>query len=83
MDANENALTQPKFELWICGFIQSVFQGDYTTKQKFKKIVGRKINYFPREGGGYPSMENSMEIINILFEPFPVSIDASKHPEIE
>ena len=51
MAANENALTQPKFELRICGIIQDVFQGDYTTKQKFEKLWG-KINYFPREGGG-------------------------------
>ena len=33
--ANENALTQPKFELGICGIIHNVFQGDYTTKQFF------------------------------------------------
>ena len=33
--ANENALTQPKFELGITGhgIIHNVFQGDYTTKQ--------------------------------------------------
>ena len=31
--ANENALTQPKFELGITGIIQKVFQGDETTKQ--------------------------------------------------
>ena len=61
MAANENALTQPKFELGICGIIQDVFQGDYTTKQKFEKL-------FSTGGGrGYPSMENSMEIINICF----------------
>ena len=32
-----------------------------------------KNNYFPREGdgGGYPSMENSMKIINNFFEAFP------------
>ena len=28
MAANENALTQPKFDLGICGIIQNVFQGD-------------------------------------------------------
>ena len=39
MAANENALTQPKFELGICGIIQDVFQGDYTTKQKFRKLL--------------------------------------------
>ena len=39
MAANENALTQPKFELGICGIIQNVFQGDYTTKQKFEKLL--------------------------------------------
>ena len=42
MPANENALTQPKFELGICGIIQDVFQGDYTTKQKFEKLLEKK-----------------------------------------
>ena len=28
MEANENAITQPKFELGITGIIQNVFQGD-------------------------------------------------------
>ena len=28
MAANENALTQPKFDLGICGIIQNLFQGD-------------------------------------------------------
>ena len=28
MTAIENALTQPKFDLGICGIIQYVFQGD-------------------------------------------------------
>ena len=36
MPTNENALTQPNFELGICGIIQDVFQGDYTTKQNFE-----------------------------------------------
>ena len=39
MPANENALTQPTFELGICGIIQDVFQGDYTTEQKFEKLL--------------------------------------------
>ena len=39
MAANENALTQPKFDPGICGIIQVVFQGDYTTKQKFEKLL--------------------------------------------
>ena len=39
MAANENALTQQKFELGICGIIQDVFQGHYTTKQKFEKLL--------------------------------------------
>ena len=39
MAANENALTQPKFDLGIFGIIQNVFQGDYTTKQKFQKLL--------------------------------------------
>ena len=69
MAANENALTQPKFELRISGIIHNVFQGDQTTK-----FVWKQIDYFPREGGvggGYPSMENSMEIIIFFFETFP------------
>ena len=33
MATNENALTQPTFELGITGIIQHVFQGDQTTKQ--------------------------------------------------
>ena len=51
MAAYENALTQPKFELCICGIIQNMFQGDYTTKQKFE-IFLEKNNYLPREGAG-------------------------------
>ena len=39
MPTNENALTQPKFELGICGIIQYVFQGDYTTKPKIWKLL--------------------------------------------
>ena len=39
MPANENALTQLKFYIGICGIIQDVFQGDYTTKQKFEKLL--------------------------------------------
>ena len=39
MPANENATTQPKFALEICGIIQDVFQGDYTTEQKFEKLL--------------------------------------------
>ena len=50
MAANENALTQPKFELGITGIINNVFQGDQTTKQIFLKLL-EKIDYFPREGG--------------------------------
>ena len=34
MAANENALTQPRFELGITGIIQNVFQGDKTKTQK-------------------------------------------------
>ena len=48
MPTNENALTRPKFELGICGIIQDVFQGYYTTKQTIEKLL-KKINYFPRE----------------------------------
>ena len=33
MAANEEALTQPKFELGITGIIENLFQGDKTTKQ--------------------------------------------------
>ena len=39
MAGNENALTQPKFELGISGIIHNVFQGDKTTKQKFEKLL--------------------------------------------
>ena len=65
MAANENALTQPKFELGITGIIQNVFQGDKTTKQKTKNCW-EKINYFPREGGrvgGLPLHEKFHENI--------------------
>ena len=45
-------------------------------QNKNLKNCWKQINYFPRErgqgGGGYPSIENSMEIINIFFEPFPI-----------
>ena len=41
MAANENNLTQPKFELGITGIIQNVFQGDETTKPKNSKLVGK------------------------------------------
>ena len=68
MAANENALTQPKYELGICSIIQNVFQGDYTTKPKIEKLLEKNL-LFPM--GGYPSMENSMKINNIYFEPFP------------
>ena len=51
MAANENALTQPKFELGITGIKHNVFQMDYTTKQIFFKLL-EKNYYFPREGGG-------------------------------
>ena len=43
-------------------------------QNRFKKKIVGKILIFRREGGGgggYPSMENSMKIINIFFEPFP------------
>ena len=49
--ADENAVTQPKFELGIFGIIQNVFNGDKTKKQKLKKLL-ENINYFLREGGG-------------------------------
>ena len=32
-----------------------------------------KIYYFPHEGGGYPSMENSMEIINARLSYYNVT----------
>ena len=47
MADNENALTQPKFDLGICGIIQNVFQGGYTTKQKIENCW-KDINHFPR-----------------------------------
>ena len=63
MAANENDLTQPKFELGIKGIIHDVFQGDQTTKQTKTKNRWKKINYFPREGNP------SMEIINFFLKP--------------
>ena len=54
MAANENALTQPKFELGICGIIQNVFQGDYTTKQKFEIFFEILIIFHWRGAGGTP-----------------------------
>ena len=43
------------------------------TQNKKLKMGWETIHYFPREGGGggYPSMENSMKIINFFFEAFP------------
>ena len=36
------------------------------------KNLRKKINYFPRRGGGgTPFAENSAKIINLIFEPFP------------
>ena len=38
------------------------------------KKLGKKINYFPRRGGGVggtPFAENSTKIINLIFKPFP------------
>ena len=46
MAANENALTQPKFELGNTGIKQNVFLGVLTTKQKIENCW-KKINYFP------------------------------------
>ena len=54
----------------ITGLIQNVFDGDKTTKQK---IVGKKLIYFPREGGvggGTPPWK--IIYIYIFFEPFPL-----------
>ena len=31
----------PNYELGICGIIHNVFQGDYTTKQKFENGNGK------------------------------------------
>ena len=37
-----------------------------------KKLLGKNNPISTEMGmGAYPSMENSMKIINILFEPFP------------
>ena len=68
MAANENALTQPKFELGITGIIHNMFQGDQTTKQIFKNIVGKKLIIF--------------QIIIIFLEPFPNELygPQSLHP---
>ena len=51
MTANDNAPTQPKFNLGITGIIHNVFQSDQTTKQKNEKLLENN-NDFPREGGG-------------------------------
>ena len=50
MAANENALTQPKFELGI-SHTQCV-SGKLDHKTDFQKNCWKKINYFPGEGGG-------------------------------
>ena len=70
MTANENAITQPKFELGITGIIQKCVSELLDHKTEKLENCWKKINFFPQEGGGYPSMENSTQIINI-FEPFP------------
>ena len=44
MADNEYALTHSKFELGIIVIIHNAFQGDYTTNQIFKKIVGKMGN---------------------------------------
>ena len=50
MAANENALTQPKFELGITGIIQNVVRDNYTTKQKIEKLL--KTQQLFSLGGG-------------------------------
>ena len=54
--ANENALTQPKFELGICGIIQDVFQGDYSIKQNLEKLLEKNLLFSTggERGGGVP-----------------------------
>ena len=43
----------------------------FDKKQKnFEKNVGKENNYFS-QGGRYPFAENSAEIINLIFYPFP------------
>ena len=74
MAANENALTQPKFELGISGIIHNVFQGDQTTKQILKKIVGKQIIIFHATlvlmvllvGGGVP-LHGKFHENNLIF----------------
>ena len=41
-------------DLRICGIIQDVFQGDYTTKQKFEIFLENKIIIFQGGGAGVP-----------------------------
>ena len=53
-----------QLKLGINGIIQNVFQGDYTTKQKFEQLM--EINQLFSTGGGHRSMENSMKIIFIF-----------------
>ena len=66
MAANENAPTQPTFELGISGIIHNVFQGDKTTKHKFEKL-------FPREGAGVTLHGKFHENNIFFFETFPNS----------
>ena len=69
---------------WICSNSAKIWAGNYwyhtqcvsgrlDHKTDFFLNCWKKINYFPREGGGggYPSMENSMEIIKFFLEAFP------------
>ena len=65
MAANENALTQPKFELGIVVSYKMCFRAILPQKQNLKNCW-KKINYFPREGGG-KFHENNL----IFLEAFP------------
>ena len=40
-------------------------------QKNFEKNVGKKLIIFREGGGGYPLAENSVKIINLIFEPFP------------
>ena len=70
MAANENALIQPKFELGMNGIIQDVFQGDWTTKQKKWKIVGKLLIIFHGRGGGGPPPRKNPKKKIIFFMGF-------------
>ena len=39
--------------------------------KNFGKNIGKKLIIFHEGGGRYPFVENSVKLINLIFEPFP------------